>query len=265
MKTKVKKELWLFNTTSSDVSISDLGVKVLAGESINVYVSNPYLTEEQVEKSMKYGALFKRLDGENPVLKIVQKKISGKTKIKKIQQSKEPINATKVRSTVIIDQKVDDQGDSGERFDFADYGFDPEISSPVKQDVGVVIKAKEDDLNKIEPIKDAPDSTKQTDPMGKMAQITIPSNSFVVVKNTVAETKAEQSTKELAKVVCEKTLVAEKTEEPLKSEELIAAKKECGVVIEKKAEVESAKKTEDGGMRVASRTKSGITVMKIKE
>ena len=65
------RELWLQNTTGHDVSISDLGVKVPVGKTINVYKYNPYITEDLVKKSLESGALSKKLsDG---IVRIVKK------------------------------------------------------------------------------------------------------------------------------------------------------------------------------------------------
>jgi hypothetical protein len=317
MKTRVDKELWLFNASTSDVSVSDLGIKVPAGESINVYTTNPYLTEEQVQKSQKYGALLRRLSGENPVLKVVQKKISnGKAKVRKIQESKEPITAIKTRSTVTIEQKVTEEVADDGGFDFADYGVDTSIAAPTKESVGVVIKAKEDAVEPVIMSRDdlANSTEKQTSPMGKMAEVVIPKNTFAVIKpaekvvNTrqvIKEVRSQQSITRFdpdSQASSEKVIkyddsakketvvkvVVPQTKEPVrigrvetmqsgakievakvKSEDMAATKKDCGVVIENKSDVEfldslPAKPKEEGNMRIASRTKNGITVMKLK-
>lgn len=265
------KELWLFNATTSDVSISDLGVKVPAGESINVYSTNPHLTEEQVDKSRRYGALLKRLEGAQPVLKVVNKKVSnGKAVVRKIHQSKEPIRAVKNRSTIVIEPTTEEITDD-KGFDFADYGVDTTIASPVKESIGVVIKTKEDQV--VEPVSvQVDDPSKPSNPMGKMMETVAPTNSFVVVKETVPEVKVvtKSKTKEPIKVGRVESVQSEAKIEmaEIKSEELVAVKKDCGVVIESKSDIEfldSLPINPKEGMRVASRTKNGITVMKIKE
>ncbi|MBF0556602.1 MAG: hypothetical protein HQK96_18950 [Nitrospirae bacterium] len=113
--------------------------------------------------------------------------------------------------------------------------------------------------------------------MGKVVEIAIPvpAQPFAVVvpdsKKIEAVTKVV-GTKEPIKVgrVETESYAAKIEMAEVKSEELVAHKKECGVVIESKSDVEAQdslpeKVKEDGGMRVASRTKNGVTVMKIKE
>ncbi|MBF0556601.1 MAG: hypothetical protein HQK96_18945 [Nitrospirae bacterium] len=161
MKPKVNKELWLLNNTGSDVSVSDLGVKVPAGGTINVYKYNPYITEDQVNNSIKCGALSKRLSGQNPVLKIVPKKAPDlKTQIRKIQQSNEPIKAVKTHSSIVIEQKNTEEVTDDKGFDFADYGIDASIAAPTKDNVGgVTIKAKEDVVEEVPVQKPEPAKT----------------------------------------------------------------------------------------------------------
>src|SRR5574337_203607 len=141
---KNNKELFLFNQSKSDVSVADLGVKVPANKTVNVYKYNPYLTTEQVNKSLKDGSLSKRLGGKTPPLKIVNKNSNKKPEsINKIKQSNEAYKIKKTKSSVVIEHSQE-ESNSGEKFDFADYGVD-EVSR-VKDQSSVFVKAKEDIL-----------------------------------------------------------------------------------------------------------------------
>lgn len=146
MKKNKELELFLFNQSKLDVSISDLGVKVPANKTVDVYKYNPYLTVEQVNKSLKGGSLNKRLNGKNPPLKIVNKDLNKKpSTINKIKQSGEAYKIKKTKSSVVI-ENTQEESNNGEKFDFADYGIDD--VSRVKDQSSVFVKAKEDILPK---------------------------------------------------------------------------------------------------------------------
>jgi len=137
------KELWLLNTTKADVSLSDLGVKVLANQTANVYASNPYLTEEQVKRSMSIGSLQKRIiSGALKVVKTDNKKRS--TVIDKIKESKQPVMARKTKSSIIVEH-TETEAVEGKGFEFADYGLG-ELESEADKKNLVVVKAKQDEL-----------------------------------------------------------------------------------------------------------------------
>lgn len=149
MKTAKKKKnpLWLQNTGTSDVSIGDLGVKVLAGRTIDVFIYNPYLSEEKVKVSMESGSLSKRLA--SGILRIVEKSPAGRpSALDQIKASKEAAKVTKTRSSVVIES--DSSGDTGstESFDFADYGVNDIITH--EQDVGAIVVSAKQDENKQE-------------------------------------------------------------------------------------------------------------------
>lgn len=142
---EVKQELWLSNQSKADVNISDLGVKVPMGKTVDVYRANPYLTAAQVEKSMKTGALSKRLSGAKPVLKVVKKDTKARpTTLNKLKQSGESVKIKKTKSSVVIDN-TQEESNEGEKFDFADYGVQVgEDVNQVKEQSSVFVKAKED-------------------------------------------------------------------------------------------------------------------------
>lgn len=252
MKSKVKKELWVLNITDGDVSISDLGVKVPAGKAVNIFKHNPALTEEQVDKSKANGVFFDKLSSNK--LKIVQKQAP--TNIKVVEEAsklKQPLKATITKSSVIIDSTKDEVTDS-KGFDFADYGVDDSIIEPVKEGAGVVVKVKEDT---VEVLKSSP------------PQNAINQNGVVLLESqTETLQEAPQVKTEPAKV--EPEPVKESTSKASKDNLVSTPNFEGGIVvtaIDKDSAdplPEPKKETKEPGMRVASRTKPGITVMKIK-
>ena len=140
-----KQELWLTNLSKADVSLSDLGVKVPIGKTVNVYKVNPYLTVQQVEKSKRDGALFKRLSGTNPTLRIVKKDTRARPAVlDQLKQSKEAVKIKKTKSSVVI-ENIQEENEDGEKFDFADYGVSASPdASQVREQASVFVKAKED-------------------------------------------------------------------------------------------------------------------------
>jgi len=139
------KELWLRNPGTSDVSLSDLGVKVPAGKTVNVYRVNPYITVAQVEKSMESGALFKRLASKT--LHVVQKQVNPvPPTLNQIKESDGTVQAKKTKTSVVIETASDESEEEG-NFDFADYGIsDLGPVTQTKQDDGaVVVNTKQDE------------------------------------------------------------------------------------------------------------------------
>lgn len=199
MNKKTEKELWLFNNTNNDVLIGDLGVKVLANSSVNIYAYNPYISEDKVKESIENGSLLKRLSGEKPVLRIVKKKVSnGKDLVNKIKQSNKSISVTKNKSSVVIDQKIGEEITDDSGFDFADFGIDKEIMSNVKIADGVVIsqpkETEEETKIELMPIKPSEygklnqsssvmqkQKESEVDAFGKIAPVKNPPNSSSVV------------------------------------------------------------------------------------
>lgn len=273
MKSKVRQELWLYNTTEGDISISDLGVKVLAGSSTNVYKANPYLTEEQVNKSLKYGVLCNKI--ESGTLKMVNKRVNtGKEVVSRIKQSDTPIKATKTRSGVVIEPETTEEIQDRSGFDFADYGIDEDIVSKVAENKAVVIKAKEDpvvvekaQVNMLE---------QPSNPMGKLAELkTVPNSSAIVVDDTIKQDKPKpkkvKAAKEPVKVTRTETPEPDIVAEEVKTSETKVVKSGEGVVVEQvKSDLDfldslAPKKEPESGMRVATRNKSGVIVMKTEE
>lgn len=188
---KVTEELWIFNPTGCDVSLSDLGVKVPAGKTINVYAYNPYVKKEQVEKSMKDGAISKRL-----ILKTI-KIVNGPYKERPLAldnlKAAQPntISARKTKTSIVVDQNSPVTEEIEEGFnEFADYGFDVSEAVKTKKEDGAVLVVQEktkEEIIKAEPVKteiitekskvDSPTtilvketSSKFTDPTGPHAE-----------------------------------------------------------------------------------------------
>lgn len=144
-----KKELWVQNSGTMDVSLSDLGVKVPVGKTVNIFAVNPYLTEEKVQASLDSGALAKRLG--NNRLKLVEKSTNTKPAVlDRIKQSTEPLQVKKTKSSVVVESgnpELNEEGDK-EGFSFADYGIGDvgEDVSQVKKGASVVVEAKKDEV-----------------------------------------------------------------------------------------------------------------------
>lgn len=268
------KDLFLLNQSKADVSISDLGIKVPMGKTINVYKANPYLTAEQVEKSLKSGALLKRLSGNSPVLKIVNKNTNKKPS-NVIKQSKEAFKIKKTKSSVVIEHDFEENND-GQKFDFADYGVSEDVSQ-MREQSSVVVKAKEDKVidqqnnTSVVPKLDVNLSKQSTivmdtmvknysNPVGKIAENSSKNSPFVVSKQPKDESKKEEPAKSKVKLNKEDGIVmVAATRDPKNSEQKFNTVKRIGesdpVVLEKV-------KTDD---KVATKNKKGTVVMEIKK
>jgi hypothetical protein len=143
------RKLWLKNNTGADVSLSDLGVKVLANSSVNVYAYNPNLTDAQVEKSKENGSLYKRLN--SGVLSVTKGAKSPKPHtLDHIKTSKKSVQVVKTKTAVFIDTKDEDVLVDDDFGNFADYGLGElghENTKNVQSSSGVVVvKQKEDSV-----------------------------------------------------------------------------------------------------------------------
>jgi len=137
-----KKELWVHNPGTSDISLSDLGVKVSVGNTIDIYKTNPYLTAEQVEKSMSEGSLYKRLSVK--ALIVVNKKPATPPKVMKAADG--AVHARKTKSSIVIETDMDDPEEEG-RFEFADYGInDLGAVNQERNNGAVVVNAAQDKI-----------------------------------------------------------------------------------------------------------------------
>ena len=196
------KELWLLNTTKSDVMIGDLGIKILANKSVDIYKYNPNLTEDKVKVSMESGSIKKRVDGK--ILKVIKNIKKKSTPLSKIKESKVPLKARKTKSSVVLEQTIEEV-EVGKEFDFADYGLGELSKEAGKNQASVIVKVKQDVLEDesadttLVPKVDGTLSRQSAvvmeaqqkvmiNPVGKMAQVSSNKNqSFVVTKLPASE------------------------------------------------------------------------------
>jgi len=196
------KELWLLNTTKSDVMIGDLGIKILANKSVDIYKYNPNLTEDKVKVSMESGSIKKRVDGK--ILKVIKNIKKKSTPLSKIKESKVPLKARKTKSSVVLEQTIEEV-EVGKEFDFADYGLGELSKEAGKNQASVIVKVKQDILEDenadttLVPKSDGTLSRQSAvvmeaqqkvmiNPVGKMAQVSSNKNqAFVVTKPPASE------------------------------------------------------------------------------
>ena len=141
------KELWLQNNTGSDVSLSDLGVKVLANRTINVYKYNPHVTVEQVQKSKESGSLARRLESKTLTVVAGTKNPRPHT-LDHVGISNSVVEVVKSKSAVFIDTKNEDVLEDEDLGDFADYGLGDlghKNATPTKRSDGVVVVEQKQD------------------------------------------------------------------------------------------------------------------------
>ena len=137
MKNKNKNELWVQNLDTSDRKIHDLGVKVPAGKTINIYAFNPRLTAAEVGLSMKSGDLARRTAA--GILRVVERKVKVMPKdLLKVGVSKKPVMAKKGKSSIYIDPNDNELVTEDGSFDFADYGIS-DIDTTTKKEAGSVM------------------------------------------------------------------------------------------------------------------------------
>ena len=265
---KVENALWVQNLGTSDVSLGDLGVKVPAGKTINIYKWNPYITVEQVEKSKTSGSLLKRLDSE--VLKIVVGPvIVAPHLIDQIKESKRIVTAKKTKSSIIIGPESGNE-EEGKKFDFADYGItDVQKIEKEKDSVLVNVRQDEEAIKSINSVgfqskKIMEDfQQKAVDPLGPLAETSSPNNSFITVKPPIKSLKKSEELlpvkPEVKKLVLDNTIVVEQTDQ-LKPSNIV--KDDIQESADKIIEIEKPK---EEGMRVATRTEKGVIIMELKE
>ena len=198
---KNENQLWLQSLSTADVGLSDLGMKVPAGKTVDVFKVNPYLTVAQVEKSLESGALSKRLGA--GILRVVEKQVIDVPKtLNHLKESDKTVTAKKTKTSVIIESKMDEAEEDGS-FEFADYGVqDLGPVSQDRQDDSVMVNTKQDEHKVLDPAelllepevetgvsKQSQVVMRQTqevltDPMGPIADASKPSPSqpFTVVK-----------------------------------------------------------------------------------
>lgn len=285
-----KNVMWLQNPGTSDVSLADLGVKVPAGQTINVYQANPYLTAEQVTISKKTGSLARRLD--SGILRIVRSPVTARPPtLDHLKASNKIVTAKKTKTSVVIDADAVDESEDG-KFEFADYGVNDiaPVAKPEKTKDSVFVNVKQDEVPETQKVstqsKDIMENLKKnaSDPVGPLAPMESPPNTPMVVVTPKKEEKQEPVKAPIA--------VGTPTPEPEAKKPEVVKKQDGAVVVgEQKDKVRSlkaiAKGTQDGdviadddvegadkvikeerpkdGMRVATKTKDGVIVMQVGE
>jgi len=137
-----KKPLWIQNNTSTDISLSDIGVRVRSKGTVNVYAHNPYITEEMVAASRASGSLKKRLaSGKISVVRAPVK--TNPHGINHIKESDRVVEVVKTKSAVVVDTKQSDVLGDEDLLDIADYGtgdLDIDAAKPVLENGMVTIR-----------------------------------------------------------------------------------------------------------------------------
>ena len=183
-----QKELWVQNSGTADVILGDLNIKVNVGRTLNIYKSNPFLTDEQVAKSLASGSLYKRF--QTKALRQVKGPVTPKPPgLDQLKTAKGTIVARKTKTSVIIEPTQADEGEE-KAFEFADYGINEVVQHEKDKKGSVVVNVKQYDVEKDNPVsptgKDIIENLKNnvTDPIGPLAKLNSPGNAkFVVVDN----------------------------------------------------------------------------------
>jgi hypothetical protein len=274
--------LWVQNLGTSDVSLSDLGVKVPAGKTINVFKSNPYLTKAQVDLSLQSGALSKRIT--NGTVRLVTGPVAEKPhNLGKKLVSKE-FTVRKTKTSVVIDASTPNE-EGGEKFDFADYGgvdFENVVKHEKVSD-SVVVSAKNDDAEP-QPVSEKATMEnlrqKWTDATGPLATTISPKDSPAVILKVVEQKevivapveskpmpKIEAAVAPVEKITKTQTGMVIVGEEPARSVRAVAkGTQDTEIMLDDQIEADKIIKDEaPKGMRVATKSKDGVIVMKLKE
>lgn len=263
-----KKVLWVKNNTGADVSLSDLGVKVLANKTINVYAYNPYITTEQVNNSRLSGSLSKRLESETLVVVKGTKNPNPHT-LNHIKTSPSAISVIKSKTSVFINTSEEDVLEDDDLGDIADYGLgDLGHNNTINvrtEDGSIVVEQVKDDPESEIPglgvgVKSSSGASgqsitamtrqaeSQSDPVGPIADSSSPPNKpFVIVNPSEDPVEIKEETKSATKI--------KKIGDTIVIDENSADSKE--------ALVDDSVESYD--TQVATKDESGSIVMKIKE
>lgn len=229
------KELWLQNLSKTDLNLSDLGVKVGINKTINVYDYNPYLTEDQVKKSVESGSVCKRLGA--GLMRIVDGPPSSK-EVPQVKATNKTVEVVRSKSSVLVDMKSDEMLEAEDLVGIADYGMDG-LGESVK-----VISVPGDAV--VVEQKDDRSPNEKSEPKAK----------FSVVPGQMTEGHSIMVNADVEP--------ADITENKDTKTDTDSDSKEADAEVEM---ADKKEKTEDkkDGMRIATKTDDGITVMKVKE
>lgn len=290
-----KKALWVRNNTGSDVSLSDLGVKVLANKTINVYAYNPYLIKDKVDMSRLTGSLAKRL--ESGVLVVVKGTKNPKPHtLDHIKASSDSV-VVRSKSAVFVNTKEEDVLEDGDLGDIADYGLgDLGHSNTINvrtEDGSIVVEQRknypEDEVSdawirpkKIESnvsgqsiIAMTKQAESQSNPVGTMAESSSPPDQPFVVINPSKDPEPQQATAlQEADEKLKNTNKAKKRIKKVNSAFVVDGKisgrnPEVLAASEGEKEIADAdsviKEEATYDAKVATKDESGVIVMKVKE
>lgn len=250
-----KKTLWVKNNTSADVSLSDLGVKVAANQTTNIYAYNPYITEQQVQASLESGSLQKRL--KNNVLSLAKGfKPKRPHTLDHIKTSNKAIEISKSKSAVYVNTKDEDVLSDSDFGEIADYGLGDlghENTSNVKTNDGsIVVEQKKD------PSQDQ-DQHLVLKPTVRDSDVT-KNVSSIIMEDPASEVTATDDV-----VVADIPKPDTEPAEEKPDHTPMAEKVDDTIVVNKPEDVEKTDENESYDMQVATKDDSGVTVMKVKE
>lgn len=119
------KTLFIRNLSGFDLNIADLGFRIKAGATVNIYEFNQYLTDDAIQKSLTSGYLFKGTQPDKngkvyiKILKKPVKQEKHKVKVAIIEQ-------TSLENKTILVNPVEHIENGG--FLAVDYGFDTSMT-----------------------------------------------------------------------------------------------------------------------------------------
>lgn len=173
----MSKALYVKNLSGFDLNIADLGFRIKAGATVNIYEFNQYLTDDAIHKSLTSGYLFKGTQPDKDgkvyikILKKPVKKEMHKVKVATIEQ-------TPLENKTILVNPVEHIEDGG--FLAVDYGFDTSMTKNLQTNLTeeevVKVKTLADFFNsgagELQKEKDASDKQVVIDDVAKTQKVT---------------------------------------------------------------------------------------------
>ncbi len=253
------EELWVKNNTGLDVGLGDLGMKIPANSTVDIYKRSHYITAIKVEASLSDGSLYKRITSNT--LEIVQGRANLKPHtLNHLKASTKPTQVVKTKSSVVIDTAEMDVLEDGDLGDIADYGLGDVNANVdyVKDETGAVVVQQHED----EPEEEVPEVKVNIEAM-KSAGV-----SEQVIRVVVKETNELVEDKLKGKVHVVKP-PEDKPEEVVQvdaeAELKVESRGDMVVVNELKQPEVLTKDSESFDTQVATKDESGTIIMKLKE
>lgn len=117
----MSKKLYVKSVCGFDLNIADLGIRIKAGTTIEIYSYSPYITEEAIQKSLTSGYLFQNSNPDKNGKIYCQ--ILEKLPVKQTQTIKEhKFTKTPIENNVVTVNPTEHISEDG--FLSVDYGFD---------------------------------------------------------------------------------------------------------------------------------------------